>query len=153
MSNVPHLPVLRLGRSYESLDKLEIKDHRTGEVKAVVSSINAGILRKDFRKLGDARAALKKFTVAQLVAMSAKAGAAKPLLKAVKPLLRWTFWCRALVKSSAGHSARSVSTCFAVSARNSTYRKITSGGIWKRENSERACMQVSAWASSVLLCS
>ena len=31
MSNVPHLPVLRLGRSYESLDKLEIKDHRTGE--------------------------------------------------------------------------------------------------------------------------
>ena len=74
MSNVPHLPVLRLGRSYESLDKLEIKDHRTGEVKAVVSSINAGILRKDFRKLGDARAALKKFTVAQLVAMSAKAG-------------------------------------------------------------------------------
>jgi hypothetical protein len=41
---VPHLPVLRLGRSYESLDKLEVKDHRTGEVKAVVSTINAGIL-------------------------------------------------------------------------------------------------------------
>ena len=37
MNTVPHLPVLRLGRSYESLDKLEIKDHRTGEVKAVVS--------------------------------------------------------------------------------------------------------------------
>jgi len=72
--NVPHLPVLRLGRSYESLDQLEIKDHRTGEVKAVVSTINAGILRKDFRKLGEARAALKKFTVAQLIEMSAKAG-------------------------------------------------------------------------------
>src|SRR6266404_4324797 len=71
---VPHLPVLRLGRSYESLDKIEIKDHRTGEVKAVVSTINAGILRKDFRKLGEARAALKKFTVAQLIEMSAKAG-------------------------------------------------------------------------------
>ena len=66
MSNVPHLPVLRLGRSYESLDKLEIKDHRSGEVKAVVSTINAGILRKDFRKLGEARAALKKFSVEQL---------------------------------------------------------------------------------------
>ena len=74
MSTIPHLPVLRLGRSYESLDKLEIKDHRTGEVKAVVSTINAGILRKDFRKLDDARAALKKFTVAQLIGMSAKAG-------------------------------------------------------------------------------
>ena len=74
MSTVPHLPVLRLGRSYESLDKFEIKDHRTGDVKAVVSSINAGILRKDFRKLGDARAALKKFSVAQLIELSAKAG-------------------------------------------------------------------------------
>ena len=72
--DVPHLPVLRLGRSYESLDKLDIKDHRTGEVKAYVSSINAGILRKDFRKLGEARAALKKFSVAELIAMSAKAG-------------------------------------------------------------------------------
>ncbi len=74
MSNVPHLPVLRLGRSYESLDKLEIKDHRTGNVCAVVSTINAGILRKDFRRLGEARKALAKFTVAELVAMSAKAG-------------------------------------------------------------------------------
>src|SRR5436190_11053700 len=72
--NVPHLPVLRLGRSYDSLDKLEIKDHRSGEVKAVVSTINAGILRKDFRKLGEARAALKKFTVTQLIDLSAKAG-------------------------------------------------------------------------------
>ena len=72
--NLPHLPVLRLGRSYESLDKLEIKDHRSGEVRAVVSTINAGILRKDFRRLGEARAALKKFTVAQLIEISAKAG-------------------------------------------------------------------------------
>ena len=74
MSNVPHLPVLRLGRSYESLDKLEIKDHRTGNVCAVVSTIDAGILRKDFRRLGEARKALAKFTVAELMAMSAKAG-------------------------------------------------------------------------------
>lgn len=74
MSSAPHLPVLRLGRSYESLDKLEVKDHRTGEAKATVSTINAGILRKDFKRLGEARAALKKFTVAQLIDMSAKAG-------------------------------------------------------------------------------
>ncbi len=74
MSTVPHLPVLRLGRSYESLDKLDIKDHRSGEVKAVVSTINAGILRKDFKRLKEARAALAKFTVAELVGMSAKAG-------------------------------------------------------------------------------
>jgi len=72
--HVPHLPVLRLGRSYASLDKLDIKDHRTGEVKAVVSTINPGILRKDFRKLGEARAALKKFSIAQLIEMSTRAG-------------------------------------------------------------------------------
>src|SRR6188768_1178043 len=72
--NVPHLPVLRLGRSYESLDKLEVKDHRTGDLKAVVSTINAGILRKDFRRLGEARAALKKFTVSELIELSANAG-------------------------------------------------------------------------------
>ena len=46
-----HLPVLRLGRSYKSLDTFEVKDHRTHEVKAVVSTINAGIIRKDLAKI------------------------------------------------------------------------------------------------------
>jgi acyl-CoA reductase-like NAD-dependent aldehyde dehydrogenase len=71
---LPHLPVLRFGRSYESLDQTEVKDHRTGEVRATVSAVNAGMLRKDFRRLGEAQAALRKHTVAELVAMSAKAG-------------------------------------------------------------------------------
>lgn len=70
----PHLPVLRLGRSYESLDKVEVKDHRSGELKAVVSTVNSGIIRKDLKKIGEAQAALKKFTVAQLIELSAKAG-------------------------------------------------------------------------------
>src|SRR5262245_1432922 len=74
MTSVPHLPALRLGRSYESLEQFEIKDHRTGELRAEVSSINAGILRKDFKRLPEARAALAKFTVAELIALSAKAG-------------------------------------------------------------------------------
>jgi hypothetical protein len=72
--SIPHLPVLRLGRAYESLDKIEIKDHRTGEVLALVSSVNAGIVKRDLAKIGAARAALKKFTVAQLIELSAKAG-------------------------------------------------------------------------------
>ena len=46
MSNViPHLPALRRGRAYESLDKVEVKDFRTGEVKATVSQVNAGLVR------------------------------------------------------------------------------------------------------------
>ena len=67
MQNLPHLPVLRLGRCYESLDQIEVKDHRTGEVKATVSSVNAGIVRKDLQKLAAARAALKKFSSDQLI--------------------------------------------------------------------------------------
>jgi acyl-CoA reductase-like NAD-dependent aldehyde dehydrogenase len=75
MNDVPHLPALRLGGAYESLDAFEVKDHRTGSVLALVSSVNAGIIRKDLSRLGASRAALHQFTCAQLIALSAKAGA------------------------------------------------------------------------------
>lgn len=73
-SSIPHLPALRKGQPYESLDKVEVKDHRTGEVMATVSQVNAGILRRDLNRIGEARQALRKFTVDQLIAISAKAG-------------------------------------------------------------------------------
>ena len=72
---VPHLPALRLGRPYASLDQVEVKDHRTGEVRAVVSTVNGGIVKRDLAQIGRARAALQRFTVAQLVELSVKAGA------------------------------------------------------------------------------
>ena len=65
--NLPHLPALRRGKPYESLDKIEVVDHRTGQSMATVSQVNAGIIRKDLAKIGEARAALKKFSVAQLI--------------------------------------------------------------------------------------
>ena len=74
MSPLPHLPVLRLGRSYESLDQIEVKDHRTGEIKARVSSVNAGVVRKDLRQLATARAALKRFSCEDLIELCAEAG-------------------------------------------------------------------------------
>ncbi len=74
MSNVPHIPVIRRGRVYESLDKSNVMNHRTGETIAQVSTVNAGIIRKDLQRIEESRAALKKFTVAQLIAISAKAG-------------------------------------------------------------------------------
>lgn len=74
MSNIPHLPVLRLGRVYESLDKIEVKDHRTGEIKARVSQVNGGLVRRDLAKLAASRAALKSYTVAQLLDLSRRAG-------------------------------------------------------------------------------
>lgn len=74
MNTLPHIPVLRLGRSYESLDKIAVTDHRTGETRAQVSTVNAGIIRKDLQKISAARAALKRFTTTQLLDLCAKAG-------------------------------------------------------------------------------
>ncbi len=74
MSIIPHLPALRRGRTYESLDTVEVKDFRTGEAKATVSQVNAGIVRKDLARVGEAQAALKKFSVAQLMEICARTG-------------------------------------------------------------------------------
>jgi aldehyde dehydrogenase family protein len=74
MNGIPHIPALRRGKFYESLDKLEIKDHRTGEIKASVSQVNAGVVRRDLQRIGESRAALKRFTIAQLIKMCARAG-------------------------------------------------------------------------------
>lgn len=71
---LPHLPALRFGRPYESLDQVEVKDHRSGELRARISMVNAGILRKDLRKVGEAQAALRRLSVADLIAISARAG-------------------------------------------------------------------------------
>src|SRR5438067_5945718 len=76
MNAIPHIPALRRGKVYESLDKIEVKDHRTGEVKASVSQVNAGVVRKDLQRIAESRAALKKFTVAQLMEICARAGEA-----------------------------------------------------------------------------
>ena len=72
--SIPHLPTLRLGRAYASLEHAEVKNHRSGETLALVSQVNGGILKRDLSKLGPARAALRRFTVAQLMELSAKAG-------------------------------------------------------------------------------
>jgi acyl-CoA reductase-like NAD-dependent aldehyde dehydrogenase len=74
MSNLPHIPALRRGKAYESLDQIEVKDFRTGEVKATVSQVNAGIVRKDLARVAEGQAALKKFSVAQLIEICAKTG-------------------------------------------------------------------------------
>jgi hypothetical protein len=70
----PHIPVLRRGKPYESLDTLKVVDHRTGELKATVSSVNAGIIRKDLQRISEGRAALRKLTVRELLDVCTKAG-------------------------------------------------------------------------------
>src|SRR5260370_38525874 len=84
MTAIPHIPALRRGKIYESLDKLEVRDYRTGEVKATVSQVNAGIVRKDLQRLAESRAALREFTIAQFLTICAKAG--EEFLRATPPM-------------------------------------------------------------------
>jgi acyl-CoA reductase-like NAD-dependent aldehyde dehydrogenase len=82
--DLPHLPALRLGRAYESLEKIEVRDHRNGEPVAAVSQVNAGIIRRDLAQSEPSRAALKKFTCAELIEMCKQA--AEVFMKSTLPL-------------------------------------------------------------------
>lgn len=74
MNAIPHIPAFRRGKPYESLDQLNVIDHRTGTPLVSISQVNAGVIRKDLAKVSESRAALKKFTTAQLLEITAKAG-------------------------------------------------------------------------------
>jgi len=69
-----HIPVLRRGTPYTSLDKIDVLDHRSGAKLIDVSQVNAGIIRRDLPKFAESRSALQKFTCAQLLQMAKKAG-------------------------------------------------------------------------------
>jgi acyl-CoA reductase-like NAD-dependent aldehyde dehydrogenase len=81
---VPHIPALRRGRPYESLDKAPVLDYRNGTALATVSQVNAGILRKDLAGIAQSRAALKKLSAAELIEICAKAG--KVFLEGTLPI-------------------------------------------------------------------
>lgn len=71
---VPHIPALRRGRPYESLDQAGVADYRMGAALATVSQVNAGIVRKDLAAIGQSSAALKKLPTAALIDICALAG-------------------------------------------------------------------------------
>ena len=73
-SALPHIPALRRGRPYASLDQAKVNDCRTGETLATISQVNAGIVRKDLGKIGEARAALKELSSERLIEICARAG-------------------------------------------------------------------------------
>jgi hypothetical protein len=71
---IPHIPCLRLGDPYVSLNKIDVADYRSGDTKATVSQVNAGVVRRDLQRMDEARLALRKFTTAELIEIGAKAG-------------------------------------------------------------------------------
>jgi acyl-CoA reductase-like NAD-dependent aldehyde dehydrogenase len=64
-----HIPLLRHGVPYESLDIIRIPHHRTRETFAEMSQANGGVIRRDLRDgtQADARAALAKLPFEQLL--------------------------------------------------------------------------------------
>ena len=66
-----HIPILRHGEPYESIDQREIEHHATGETVAKVSQANSGLIVRDVHRMADD--VLERFTVRDLLAMCQKA--------------------------------------------------------------------------------
>lgn len=66
-----HIPLLRHGKPYESIDQIELVHHATGEPVAKVSQANSGLISRDVNRW-DADV-LEQFTVKELLAMCKKA--------------------------------------------------------------------------------
>ena len=72
---MPHLPILRLGRTYESLDVSTVVHHATGDELANVSQANGGLIRHDLQhKLGASRTALEALSHEELLRITERAG-------------------------------------------------------------------------------
>jgi acyl-CoA reductase-like NAD-dependent aldehyde dehydrogenase len=69
-----HIPILRHGAPYTSVDKQRVPHYRTRETFVEISQANAGLIRRDLLNQHKMRAALTQFTTAQLLAMCKQAG-------------------------------------------------------------------------------
>src|SRR5438132_4115340 len=69
-----HLPVLRWGQPYTSLDVDPVVHFATGEPIANVSRANGGLIQRDMRKAARAREVLRDIPIDDLIARAGKAG-------------------------------------------------------------------------------
>ncbi len=74
MEQLTHLPALRHGTPYQSLDTDEIVDIRNGKHLANVSQVNAGLIKRDSRNNRSARDALSSINSQQLLQICREAG-------------------------------------------------------------------------------
>ncbi len=63
-----HLPVLRWGEPYTSMEVDEVVHFSTGEPIAQVSRANGGLIQRDARKAQRAREALRQIPIDDLIA-------------------------------------------------------------------------------------
>jgi acyl-CoA reductase-like NAD-dependent aldehyde dehydrogenase len=69
-----HLPILRWGEPYTSLDRDPVVHFATGEPIANVSRANGGLIQRDMRKASRAREVLRDIPIDDLIARLGKAG-------------------------------------------------------------------------------
>ena len=65
-----HIPLLRQGRPYRSLDVARAPHHATGQPFVEISQANVGLIRRDLLKQAEMRAALLAFPTARLIEMT-----------------------------------------------------------------------------------
>jgi acyl-CoA reductase-like NAD-dependent aldehyde dehydrogenase len=68
-----HIPILRQGKPYRSIDVNKVFHYRTREQIAEVSQANVGLIRRDLLKQEEMHAILQGFTTRELIAMAKKA--------------------------------------------------------------------------------
>ncbi len=66
-----HIPILRCGRPYHSVEKVTLVHHATGEPVVEVSHANSGMVRRDLGLMDDT--VLERFRVDELMSMCRKA--------------------------------------------------------------------------------
>lgn len=74
MSSIPHIPLLRRGEPYKSFDSSTLRDFRTGEPLAEISSANVGLIKRDLASASASAALLRAIRYEDLVAIAAEAG-------------------------------------------------------------------------------
>ncbi|HEX6215019.1 MAG TPA: hypothetical protein VFZ38_09390, partial [Vicinamibacterales bacterium] len=79
-----HLPILRWGVPYRSVNQVVTPHFRTREPFVSMSQANLGLIRRDLLRQGEARATLQRIPVADLIAMAN--GAAEHFLNDTLPL-------------------------------------------------------------------
>jgi len=68
-----HIPILRKGEPYKSLDVVSVAHHQTGQKFVEVSQANVGLIRRDLLDQQTARAKLAALSTADLVDVCARA--------------------------------------------------------------------------------
>jgi acyl-CoA reductase-like NAD-dependent aldehyde dehydrogenase len=68
-----HIPILRQGKPYRSLDVARVAHHQTRELFVEISQANAGLIRRDLRDQKTGREKLAAFSTAQLIEICARA--------------------------------------------------------------------------------